>query len=370
MSLQPTSENQALIALKLLNGIGDKIARLLLNQTGSALKLFQLSKKELSEITNHSLTVIKAFENRESAIERAAIEVAFCDKNNIEVLHILDENYPHRLRHCDDAPILLFKKGNVNLNTNRVISIVGTRNATSQGKLLVEKLLEELSEMNVLVVSGLAHGIDGVAHRSALDNNLDTVAVLAHGLDRIYPAEHKTMAKEMLERGGWITDYLSLTNPDRGNFPERNRIVAGLSDAVIVVESKRKGGSMITADIAFSYNREVFAFPGRPTDVLSEGCNFLIKSKRAVLIEGAKDLCYEMNWDESKKAQTNQTTLLFDLDPEEDLVVGVLRKQGKLTLDELSKQLNLPVNSLSVPLLNLELHGIVRVLPGKVYEMI
>lgn len=370
MSLQPISETHALLTLRLLNGIGDKIARLLINQTGSAVKLFELSKRELSEITNHSLTVLKAFQDRQAALERAQIELDFCVKNDIEILHVLDENYPSRLRHCEDAPFLLFKKGVVNLNTSKVIAIVGTRNATNQGKQLVEHLLSELASMNVLVISGLAHGIDGVAHRSALDNNLDTVAVVAHGLDRIYPSEHRKMAHEMLERGGWISDYFSGTNPDRGNFPERNRIIAGLSDAVIVVESKRKGGSMITAEIAYSYNRDVFAFPGRPTDPLSEGCNYLIKSKKAVLIDGAEDLCREMNWSSSQTESPQQTSLLFDLNPEENLVVTLLREQGKLTVDELSIALNMPVHALSVPLLNLELHGILRVLPGKVCEII
>ena len=368
--MYPTTETQALIALKLIDGIGDRIGRKLIQHFGSATEVFYAQRKAFLQEADLSVRLYELLQQRNQALERAAQEVDFIKANNINATGILDEDYPRRLRHCHDAPFVLFTKGNMNLNTERIIGIVGTRSASSIGKKAVSELLADLSNTQLLVVSGLAHGIDGTAHQEAVNNNIATVGVMAHGLDRIYPPEHRGMAHEMLDHGGWVTDYLSNTNPDKGNFPERNRIVAGLCDAVIVVESKRKGGSMITAELAYGYHRDVFAFPGRFNDANYEGCNYLIKTQRAQLITGAEDLLYQMNWKRETSTKTiQQPQLLFELSTEEEGVLHQLREHEQLSLDELAGQLAVPVSTLSIHLLNLELNGLISVLPGKVYKL-
>lgn len=371
--MKPTTEEEAVIALRLMRGVGDKVGRKLVEHFGSALAVFSAPKADFLSIPLATEKLYVLLQNPGPETERAKREIAFAKREGVKVLSWIHPDYPRRLKHCPDAPLCLFTKGELNLNVPYVLGIVGTRNATQRGKELVHEIVKGLAGLNVLIVSGLAHGIDGQAHQAALNENLHTACVLAHGLDRIYPAEHRGMAAQMLDRGGWVSDYLSETNPDIGNFPERNRIVAGLSDAVLVVESKRKGGSMITADLAFGYNRDVFAIPGRPGDVLSEGCNHLIKTDRARLIEGAHDICYHMGWELKKEKAgmgiPKQPVLLFDLSPEEQKILELLESQGKIGLDELAGKLEMPVSALSIPLLNLELNAVIRALPGKVYEI-
>lgn len=366
--MYPSTEEQALIALKLINGIGDRIGRKLIQHFGSAQEVFHASKKAFLLESQFTTRTYELLQNRSAALDRAKKEIAFTEQNGVSIIGILDDRFPRRLRHCNDAPFVLFVKGNVDLNPDRVVSIVGTRSASSVGKAAVEKLVGGFKRSNTLIVSGLAHGIDGASHQEALDNDLSTVCVLAHGLDRIYPPEHQKMAFEMLERGGWISDYLSETNPDKGNFPERNRIVAGMCDALVVVESKRKGGSMISAELAYGYNRDVFAFPGRFNDQNYEGCNYLISSQQAQLITSAEEICKYMNWNEPSKTIT-QPKLLFDLTPEEEQILHLLRQQEQLSLDELAGMLSAPVSTLSIHLLNLELNGQIVVHPGKVYSL-
>jgi DNA processing protein len=301
---------------------------------------------------------------------RAEEEIVFIEKNLITPLFYLDNDYPKRLIHCEDSPVMLYFKGKANFNTEKIISIVGTRDATEYGKKICEKLISDLAIHHVTIVSGLAYGIDICAHKAALDNGLPTVCALAHGLDRIYPAVHKSIAEKMLWNGGWLTDFTSNTNPDRENFPRRNRIVAGIADATIVIESKKNGGSLITADIANSYNRDVFAFPGRVDDVCSEGCNNIIKQNKAALIQSAADLVYILGWEQTKNINAPQQKKLFiELTNDEEILVNALKEKESITIDDLCFVSKLPMSKVSALLLTLEFSGIVKSFPGKAYRL-
>lgn len=286
------------LALPLLPGIGLVSARHLIQAAGSATMLFEHTHELPALIPGLSPKIATAFQHTE-VFRVCEAELSFAQKHQIQYLTEDDEAYPSRLRECPDAPLVLFYKGSANLNSRHILSIVGTRNATDYGKSLCQRFMQELSTLlpDTLIVSGLAYGIDIHAHREALSRGFDTVGVLAHGLDRIYPAVHRRTATEMLTQGGLLTEFMSGTNPDRQNFVKRNRIVAGLSDATLVVESGPKGGSLITAEIAESYQRDCFAFPGRVGDTYSTGCNVLIQKNRAALIQSAEDVVKAMNWD-------------------------------------------------------------------------
>lgn len=357
------------IALTLIPNIGDILAKRLVAYCGSVQAVFEEKKSSLEKIpgigSSHANSVIS-----HTIFERAEEEIKFIEKNNISPLFYLDSNYPKRLTYCEDSPVMLYYKGNVNLNSEKIISIVGTREATDYGKKMCEKLIADLAVHNVLIVSGLAYGIDICAHKSAIENQLPTVCTLAHGLDRIYPAMHTTTAHKMLENGGWLTDFTSNTVPDRENFPRRNRIVAGISDATIVIESKKSGGSLITADIANSYNRDVFAFPGRIDDVCSEGCNNIIKQNKAALIQSAADLIYILGWQQTKNIKAPQQKKLFlELSNDEELLVNVLKEKDAVPIDELCFVSKLPMSKVSALLLTLEFSGIVKSFPGKTYRL-
>ncbi|MES2284704.1 MAG: DNA-processing protein DprA [Bacteroidota bacterium] len=357
------------IALTLIPNIGDILAKRLVAYCGSVRAVFEEKKSSLEKIPGIGSMHANAVINH-SIFDLAEDEIKFIEKNNIQPLFYLDSNYPKRLTYCEDSPVMLYYKGNVNLNSEKIISIVGTREATEYGKKMCEKLIADLAVHNVLIVSGLAYGIDICAHKAALDNGLPTVCTLAHGLDRIYPAIHKLTAQKMLENGGWLTDFTSKTVPDRENFPRRNRIVAGISDATIVIESKKSGGSLITADIANSYNRDVFAFPGRVDDVCSEGCNNLIKQNKAVLIQSAADLVYILGWEQTKNVKAPQQKKLFlELSADEELLVNVLKEKDSVTIDDLCFATKLPMSKVSGLLLTLEFSGIVKSLPGKAYRL-
>ena len=299
----------------------------------------------------------------------------FYKKNNISCYYLTDTDYPVRLRECPDAPILFYFKGNTNLDATRIISIVGTRNATEYGRELTESLIKDLAKVipDLLVVSGLAYGIDICAHRNALYNRLPTVAVLAHGLDRIYPSCHRNTAVEMLESGGLLTDFPSGTEPDRPNFLRRNRIVAGISDCTIVVESAEKGGSLVTADIAFSYGRDVYSFPGRIGDSHSKGCNNLIRQNKAGLITSADDLLSALCWDIQAGATSVQTELFFaeaeTFTSEQNPVLAIMRTRNEIHINELASVLEIPVHQLSMLLFELEINGKVKALPGNLYKL-
>ncbi len=358
------------LALSMIPGIGGILARNLVAYTGSVEGIFSESVKSLKQIPGIGEINARRIKNKD-VFERAEKELEFIDKNKIQVKFYSDKNYPRRLKNCVDAPILIYTKGNLNLNEDRVISIVGTRNATEYGKTICEDLIQQFFERGykILVVSGLAYGIDVHAHKSALKYHLPTVGVVGHGLDKLYPSLHAETAKKMLEQGGLVTDFPSGTKIDPPNFVRRNRIVAGLADATIVVESAEKGGALITAEIAMSYNRDVFAFPGRAGDVYSKGCNQLIRNSGANLIENIDDLEFFMGWEQKSGEKAVQSSLFLELNADEERVVKLLSEHGELFIDQISSELAFPVSKVSAMLLNLEFKNVLVALPGKMYKL-
>jgi len=366
-----TPENLAYkIAISLIPGIGSVTARNLIAYVGSVEGVFQEKEKNLLKIPGIGEVNAKRVV-RQNVLERAKREIDFILKNRVQTFFYLDDNYPTRLKGCSDAPIILYFKGNANLNERRIISIVGTRNATNYGKEICEELIRSFSEKSysILVVSGLAYGIDVQAHKSCLKYNIPTVGIFAHGLDTIYPSLHAPIASKMLENGGLISDFISGTKIDRANFLRRNRIIAGMADATIIVESAKKGGALVTADIANSYNRDVFAFPGRSTDLYSQGCNKIIKMNEAVLVENQADIEKAMNWDiKIPTIRAYQTSLFVELTPEEQKLVDLL-KGGDRFIDEITIETQLPMSKVSSLLLALEFQGAITSLPGKMYRL-
>ncbi len=360
------------IGLTLIEGIGDVNAKSLLAYCGSASEVFKQKQAHLLKIPGIGSAWANSIVNSKNVLKRAEEEIEFIDKYKITPLFFTDENYPARLKYCSDSPVLMYYKGNANLNHEKIISVVGTRKPSEYGKEKTIEFISELRDTGALILSGLAYGVDVLAHKTALENNLQTVGVVAHGLDRIYPQLHDKIAKRMIGQGGILTDFMSGTNPDAVNFPKRNRIVAGLCDALVVVESKRGGGSLITATIANSYNKDVFAFPGRAGDVLAEGCNGLIKQNRAVLIENATDLLYAMQWQdtERKTKTTKQIPLLINLNDEEKKVIELFEKKPSLHVDEICQSTEFTVSKISALLLQLEFSNLVRSRPGKMYELV
>lgn len=363
------------IALTKVKGIGSKHARTLLSLFSSAEDIFKSSKDELlsfSEISSYMINTVLSPENLDKALQIAYNEMNLIEKNHIQVLSITSAAYPRRLKNCEDAPTVLYYKGQGELNPARSISVVGSRNATSYGRKLCDKLIEELSDMNVQIVSGLAYGIDIHAHRAALKQQSSTVAVLGHGLSKIYPESHRETAYNMLAGGGLLTEFSFAVAPARQHFPMRNRIIAGLADAVVVVEAANKGGALITAEIANSYNRDVCAFPGAVGQPYSEGCNYLIKTNRAHLIRGADDLCYMMGWEREKQSQQEKQLPLFTptLTKDEKKVYDYLEEKEQATIDEIAVHCRWPQSQLAMTLLGMEISGITLSLPGKVYKNI
>jgi DNA processing protein len=358
------------IALTLIPGVGSVNGKSLVAYCGGVKAVFAEKKRALMKIPGIGEQTVNAIANH-NVFPRAEEELAFIEKYKISPLFYLDKEYPTRLKHCHDSPLLLFYKGTANLNAPKVVAMVGTRKATEYGRDMCRRIIEGLVEHNVLVVSGLAYGIDTWSHKSALDNSLDTVGVLGHGLDRVYPFANRSLAEKMFDSGGLISEYISNTTPDRENFPMRNRIIAGMSDAVVVVEAGATGGALITAEIANSYNRDVFAVPGRIGDPHSEGCNKLIRINKAALIQSAKDISYLLNWNDTKvQKQPIQRQLFLNLTPDEELIVSTLKEKGDLDIDTLLIETALlPAKAASI-LLNMEFEGIIRCLPGKVYRLL
>ncbi|MBC7937109.1 MAG: DNA-protecting protein DprA, partial [Rhizobacter sp.] len=323
------------IALTRVPNIGDVHSKSLIGIYGKAEAVFKAPKKELENLEGIG-KIRAAGIKKYNDFKNCEPEIAFIEKYKIQPLFIDQEAYPKRLLNCYDSPVLLYYRGNADLNADKIISVVGTRNHSEYGKQVCEKLVEELSEENILIVSGLAFGIDTIAHRTALKTNLNTVGVLAHGLDRMYPHQNKSLAKQMTEQGGLLTDFCSGTKPDKQNFPKRNRVVAGICDALIIIESGKKGGSLITAELANSYNKDVFAIPGRTIDNKSEGCNYLIQHNKASLITNAADLMQLMNWKlQPKKKRTQQKQLFIELTADERKLVELLQSRGNCSIDEL-----------------------------------
>lgn len=358
------------IALTLIPGIGDINAKRLIAYCGGVEAVFTERKRALLKIPGIGEATVNALVTH-NAFPRAEQEIEFVEKYAIQHFFFLDDGYPVRLKQCVDSPLMLYFKGNTDLNQQRIVSIVGTRRATEYGKQVCHALIEGMASLGVLVVSGLAYGIDTTAHKSALDTGLSTVAVLGHGLDRIYPQLNRPLAGRIVKQGGLLTEFLSESNPDRENFPKRNRIVAGMADATIVIETGVKGGALITAEIANSYNRDVFAVPGRIGDELSEGCNNLIRTNRAALLQTAADIKYIMNWDTGPvETSTPQRELFIELSAEEKKIVDILKQQGETGMDLLCEQTQLIPSKLASALLNLEFEGIVKCLPGKVFRLL
>ncbi|TXK78605.1 DNA-processing protein DprA [Mesonia sp. K4-1] len=357
-----------LLALQKVPNIGDISAKKLLRTLGSAEAIFKSTKKELKLIEGFGDLKINSIHDS-LYMEEAEQELLFIEKENIEVRYFEDRNYPDYLKHCIDAPILLFQKGNIDLAHKKIVSIVGTRKVTTHGVAFCEQLIEELAPLNPVIVSGFAYGVDICAHKAAMAHGLQTIGCLAHGLDQIYPKAHAKYENEVMNHGGFMTDFWSGSYFDRKNFLKRNRIIAGLSEVTIVIESAEKGGSLVTADIANSYNREVFAVPGRNTDQLSKGCNNLIKTQQARLLTNVADLVYVLNWD-IRDQKKQQTQLFVELSTEEQFVFDTLKKLGKSEVDVLALQCKLPTFKLNPILLVLELKGVVRPLPGKQFEVI
>ncbi len=357
------------IALTFVKGIGDITIKSLVSYCGSAEEVFKAKKSSLEKIPGIGPKTAHLIANHQ-AFERAEQEMTFIEKYKIEPIFYTDKNYPKRLKNCADSPALLYFKGKADLNNQKIVAIVGTRNASTYGKAFCEKLIDGLKEHNVLIVSGLAYGIDVAAHKAAVAMKQCTVGVLGHGLDRIYPALHRSVAESMLANGGLLTEFPSQTSPDRPNFPKRNRIIAGLADAVIIVEAAKNGGALITAEIANSYNKDVFALPGRIDDEFSEGCNFLIKTNRANLITRPQDIEYIIGWQQNSNSQKKEAPKLFlNLTKDELEVVELIKEAKTIAIDDLQLKLNMPQSKLAMLLLNLEMQSVIIALPGRVYRL-
>ena len=356
-----------MIALTRVPNIGDVHIRSLLQHLGSAQDVFRARRKHLESVPGIG-TVRAASIRSNRDLSRAERELHFMESHRIRALAFGTVEYPTRLHNCYDAPVLMFFRGDADLNARRVLSVVGTREPTEYGREWTSRLMAELAPFAPLIVSGLAYGIDTVAHRKALRNGLATVGILAHGLDRIYPHSNRSMAREMTEQGGLLTEFLSGTPPDAQNFPRRNRIVAGICDAVVVVETGEKGGSLITVDIANSYNRDVMALPGRVNDPRSRGCNRLIRENRAHLVTEGRDIVEMLNWDvETKEGAARQRMLFTELSETEQAILSAIRDKGPLHTDEIGRLCGLRSSEAASGLLNLEMAGLLRSLPGAKY---
>lgn len=355
------------LALQSVEGIGCKGARKLIQHFGSSKAALSAEVSELLEVDGIGPKLVANLKSRKN-YKKASSELEVIRKYGLKVVSYRDQAYPKHLEQCEDAPLLLFFKGNMDLSQRPIISIVGTRKMTSHGATFMKRFFSDLEKYDPVVISGLAYGEDILAHRLALQHGSRTIGVLAHGLDRIYPRTHYKTALRMLEKGALITEFWTGTPPEKENFVKRNRIIAGMSEATLVIESSEKGGSLITADLASSYHREVFAVPGRSTDPFSVGCNQLIKTHRASMLTAAKDLAYMLNWEPIRESNNLQKE--FDLATgKEKQLLEIIQKHGKIQADHLSRICRLPIKDVLSALLSLELNGRIRELPGKFYEI-
>jgi len=360
-------ERLSFIALHFTPGIGDFLVKQVVSYCGSAEQVFKTPKAKLLKIPGVGEISADAIKNGDT-FKEAEKELKQAERDDVEIIFYSDKKYPHRLKAIEDAPALLYYKGNQNLNTAKAVGIVGTRQATEYGKEMVERICQELVPHQPLIISGLAYGIDIHAHKAALKNNLPTIGVMGSGIDVIYPAVHKETAKKMLSHGALLTENRFGTKPDAHNFPARNRIIAGMCDALIVVEAAEKGGALITAEIANGYNKDVFAVPGNLGQTYSEGCNKLIKTNRANLFTTVKDLEYIMNWSAETTATTQTTLDLTVYGTDEQTVLRILKERNApVMIDELSFKSSLPPSQLASLLLTLEFKNAVKSLPGKMF---
>ncbi|TKT90185.1 DNA-processing protein DprA [Dyadobacter frigoris] len=379
MSENPESEKLCTLALVNTPGIGSVTIRQLISYCGSAEKVFSSDYKKLIKIPGIGEKAARSILKKDGLAE-AEKEWQNCIKSGARLHFFSDSTYPNRLKSLYDAPVVLYSKGNFDYNSYRTVGIVGTRQVTEYGKSVTENIIKDLIPYNPLVISGLAYGVDITAHRACLKNDLATVGVMASGLNVIYPAVHQKTAAEMLEKGGLVTENALATKPDFMRFPARNRIIAGLSDVTIVVESAKKGGSLITVDFAQNYHREVFAVPGNIFNPQSEGCNQLVRDNKACIFISVQDMADSIGWnlenkerilDVQDKEVPNESTFIFDgFTQDEGQILSLLKRQGNMQLDELSWQSGLHLNKLATLLLNLEFQGMVKSLPGKKYGLI
>ena len=370
--MQDTEQLKYLIALPLLPEVGLHTSRKLLEYFGSAEAVFLAKETDWLTVPNIRRETVKTvLSGRAAAIKRAEQEAAFIEKHGISTFALTDEDYPYRLRECPDAPLLLYGKGRFRLNEGRFLAVVGTRMPSERGKDICRQIVTDLAERvpDLTIVSGLAYGIDVTAHKAAISSDIPTLIIPGHGVDRIYPAVHRKVAVEALTKGGILTEYMTGTEPDRQNFVARNRIIAGLCDATLVVESRKKGGSLITADMANGYSRDVFAVPGRPDDEASRGCNNLIKQQKAALVENADDIIGFMQWESRSKPPAVQTELFEELTAEEEALLDMLRGEPDgMHVNLLVMQTARPYSEISSTLLMMEMRGLVRPLPGGLYK--
>ena len=359
----------AILRLQKSKAVGDILAKKLIVNVGDVTQIFKEKATHLSKINGIGNHVLKHLFDKEN-VKLAEQELKYIQENSISYSYFLEDDYPTNLQHCIDSPILLFKDGNIDFSNNKIISIVGTRNMSSYGRDFCNKLIEELAEYNPIIVSGFAYGVDICAHKAAIKNNLQTIAVLAHGLEEIYPKVHKKYINQLNENGGFLTEFWHNETPLRENFLKRNRIVAGISKATIIIESAEKGGSLVTADIANSYDKDVFAVPGRTSDLYSKGCNNLIKNNRAFLLNSAEEIVKMLNWDLNEKPKVIQQQLFIDLNENEQKIYDLLHEKGQQLLDIISLECNIPIYQLSSILLQMELKGVTKPLPGKMFELV
>ena len=363
------NELRYMLALQRAPNLGDTSAKKLLRHVGSAEGIFKETKTNLLKIDGIGAFRLKDL-NELQLLDQADDEIVFIENNEISYSYFEEISYPENLKHCIDGPILFFYSGNIDLRNKKVISVVGTRKITSYGRSFCEKLIQELAPVAPVIVSGFAYGVDISAHKAALSNGLQTIGCLAHGLDRMYPSAHKKYVDAVKTNGGLISEFWSSDSFDRNNFLKRNRIIAGLSEATVVIESGEKGGSLVTADIANSYNREVFAVPGKVNDKQSRGCNNLIRSQQAHLITEAADIIYLLGWQpEKQKPRVQQTQLFIELTEEEKTIYNFLNGKDRELLDVIALQCKIPVFRTASLLMNLELKGVIRPLPGKFFKL-
>lgn len=367
-----TSENNllALLTLQRISFLGDGSIKKLIQIFGSAQEVLAQKKARLLAVDGIGEHKLQDFWNEEhKAFAKAELE--YIKNNNISVTTYADASYPERLKHCIDSPIVLFTKGNINLERRRILSVVGTRKVTTYGKSFIEKFIEEIAPFNPVIVSGFAYGVDISAHKACIDHGLQTIGVFAHGLNQVYPKTHSKFIPAIEKNGGFVTDFWSSDSFVHTNFLQRNRIIAGLSEATIVIESAEKGGSLVTADFAVGYNRDVFAVPGRADDKLSLGCNNLIKQNKAHLCTSAADVAYILNWKlEDQAPKVVQKQLFVELTDEEKTVWRFLKKNDKEQLDLIALNCKLPTHKIASLLLQMEMKGVVRALPGKLFELV
>lgn len=350
--------------------VGPVLGRLLVSYCGSPEAVFRTPVRDLARIPQIGMVIARHIQNP-AALCEAEEEVRRLDREGVRAIGYLDSDFPGRLRHFEESPLVLYMRGDADLQARRTVGIVGTRKPSPLGRLVTEELVETLKPYGVTIVSGMAHGVDSAAHHGALQHEVPTIGVLGHGFHTLYPAAHRSLARRMNGPNGLLTEFTWHTRPDKENFPMRNRIIAGLSDALVVIESKEKGGSMITAEFANRFNKDVFAVPGRVNDPYSKGCNLLIKRHKAHLMEDANDLAEIMGWEPEGSAQPrpSQGELFQELAPEELKLVEILRDQEEMLIDELGFRMQLTPGSVSALLLGMEFKGVVHQLPGKRYAL-